>query len=172
MTNESYQALLDRVEGVAQAALDKALAQLDHLRPEDFSAETATRTLASIQTLLNTLTPETWWAGRLIVSAEPTDQRDSVGADAPDGTPEYQVDMDAVEPKPVKTDAEPPKDEAPVYDMEAVKNILLRLGREFPDDKDMVRDLLASFGAHKLSELPPERYGELVAKAQAKAGIS
>lgn len=53
--------------------------------------------------------------------------------------------------------------EAPSVSMEDVRAKLASLVQA--GKQTQVKELLASFGAEKLSQVPPERYGELMAKA-------
>ena len=70
----------------------------------------------------------------------------------------------AAEKTPQKT--EPPrKESAPAPTLEDVRRVLAQKSVE--GLTDAVRSLIADFGAKKLSDVPPEQYGELLKKAEA-----
>ena len=61
--------------------------------------------------------------------------------------------------------AKPPAPETPSVDLSTVRAKLASLsqgGKQAP-----VRELIASYGAAKLTDIPPEHYAELLAKAEA-----
>lgn len=67
-------------------------------------------------------------------------------------------------PEPVKAEA-PAAGEEKVYSMEDVRKKLLELNKA--GKKDKVAELIKSFGVDKFPQVPPEKYGELMAKAEA-----
>ena len=88
-----------------------------------------------------------------VKTAEPTPQSELKAEPEPEPQPETQSET---EPK-----AEPePK---PTASIEAVRLKLAELVQAGKQAE--VKQLLESFGATKLSDVPPERYGELLAKA-------
>lgn len=70
--------------------------------------------------------------------------------------------------KQAATALQQPAEEAPapeVYTMEDVRKKLLELNKA--GKKDKVAELIKSFGVDKFPQVPPEKYGELMAKAEA-----
>lgn len=88
-----------------------------------------------------------------VKTAEPAPQSESKVEPEPEPQPETQS-----ETKP-KTEPEP----KPTASIEAVRLKLAELVQAGKQAE--VKQLLESFGATKLSDVPPERYGELLAKA-------
>ena len=91
--------------------------------------------------------------GDQVKTAEPTPQSELKAEAEPELQPEPQP-----EPKP-KAEPEP----KPTASIEAVRLKLAELVQAGKQAE--VKQLLESFGAAKLSDVPPERYGELLAKA-------
>lgn len=77
--------------------------------------------------------------------------------------------LEKTEDKPAVKQAEEPVKETPaeekVYTLEDVRGKLLELQKA--GKKDEVRKLIQSFGVDKFPQVPPEKYGELMAKAEA-----
>ena len=88
-----------------------------------------------------------------VKAAEPAPQSESKAEPEPEPQPEPQP-----EPKP-KAEPEP----KPTASIEAVRLKLAELVQAGKQAE--VKQLLENFGATKLSDVPPERYGELLAKA-------
>src|SRR5690606_27625275 len=88
-----------------------------------------------------------------VKTAEPTPQSEPKAEPEPEPQPEPQS-----EPAP-KTETEP----KPTASIEAVRLKLAELVQAGKQAE--VKQLLESFGATKLSDVPAERYGELLAKA-------
>ena len=88
-----------------------------------------------------------------VKAAEPAPQSEAKAEPEPAPQPEPQP-----EPKP-KAEPEP----KPTASIEAVRLKLAELVQAGKQAE--VKQLLESFGAAKLSDVPPERYGELLAKA-------
>src|SRR5690606_31458451 len=89
-----------------------------------------------------------------VTAAEPTPQSEAKAEPEPEPQPEPQSEPQS-EPAP-KAEPEP----KPTASIEAVRLKLAELvqaGRQAE-----VKQLLESFGATKLSDVPPERYGELL----------
>lgn len=88
-----------------------------------------------------------------VKAAEPAPQSESKVEPEPETQPEPQ-------PEPKLTAEPEPK---PTASIEAVRLKLAELVQAGKQAE--VKQLLESFGATKLSDVPPERYGELLAKA-------
>jgi len=96
-----------------------------------------------------------------IIGAAKTDIADDVKAAEPAPQSESKVEPEP-EPQPETQSETKPKAE-PTASIEAVR---LKLAELVQSGKQAeVKQLLESFGAAKLSDVPPERYGELLAKA-------
>lgn len=73
-----------------------------------------------------------------------------------------QAPVETTEPEPV---AEPEKPQTSKVTMETVRAKLASLMRE--GKQTQVKEIFASFGVDKLSEIPAEKYGEVMAAAEA-----
>lgn len=81
-------------------------------------------------------------------------------ADQAEADTSDQAETEAAEADPADEDAAV---EEKVYSLEEVRELLAVLNKA--GKRAEVKELLASFGAGKLSEVPKERYGEVMAKA-------
>ncbi|CDQ17970.1 hypothetical protein [Halobacillus karajensis] len=87
-----------------------------------------------------------------------------------ESTPEKETKVDTAPAKEKKTQPEPApepdkkKDTAPKVSMETVRAKLADLARE--GKQEDVKNLISSFDAKKLSEVPEDKFGELLAKAE------
>jgi hypothetical protein len=82
----------------------------------------------------------------------------------------------AEEPKVEEPKAEPKTEEpkvepnAPTYTKQEVINILTGLNKKYGDEKQIIPTVIRQFGGSKLSDIPEEKYGELVEAAKKIAG--
>lgn len=79
---------------------------------------------------------------------------------------EPKVEEPKAEPKTEEPKAEPT---APIYTKQEVINILTGLNKKYAD-KDIIPTVIKQFGGSKLSDIPEEKYGDLVEAAKKIAG--
>lgn len=100
-----------------------------------------------------------------IIGAAETDIADGVKAAEPAPQSESKVEPEP-EPQPETQSETKPKAEPEPKPTASIEAIRLKLAELVQAGKQVeVKQLLESFGAAKLSDVPPERYGELLAKA-------
>lgn len=93
------------------------------------------------------------------VEAAAQEEAPAVATPEPE-TPSAQKDTEDPEPEPVEDAPEEPAPAAAVYKLEDARAELAKLTRAGRADE--ARKILASFNAHKLSEVSEERYGDVI----------
>src|SRR5690606_6899239 len=100
-----------------------------------------------------------------IIGAAETDIADDVKAAEPAPQSESKVEPEP-EPQPETQSETKPKAEPEPKPTVSIEAVRLKLAELVQAGKQAeVKGLLENFGAAKLSDVPPERYGELLAKA-------
>lgn len=97
---------------------------------------------------------------------QPQPQPQPESAPAPEPEPEPEP-APAHQLQPESNPAPAPESVAPVYKLEDARAELAKLTRS--GRADAARQILANFGAHKLSEVPADRYGDIIQAVKAIA---
>lgn len=101
-------------------------------------------------------------------------QRMAAAVTAASGAPEAsspppEASPQAAEEKPAEAKSEPVA-AAPEVALEDVRAMMIRVGREV--GREAAKDLIEKHGASKLTDIPAERLGDLLAAARAALGAS
>lgn len=172
MTKEMFKTLNDSIEAAFSEAVGKAVDKLNNTPYDDIGSDETLKLVEIIQRLRSDLSFSMWEARPVNQDSEPRIV-DLSTTGSPNLPTELTTSTGSAPETPqvvTTTTAEP---EAPrVYQKEEVRNVLLGLKNRFPDDEDIIKNLLSEFGCAKLSDVPEAQYAALIEKAQEKAGMS
>lgn len=171
-----------RAHGRLDAEYDVAMGMPGRSVYPSTDASEATLPSADEEVRVATRAESEAWADRVMAGAAPAEDpapkrrgrpRKSEPASEPAEEAAAPLEGEVLPPVP---EPEPEKPEAPVIEAKAVSEPLtyaacrervMALAIDFPDSPQVSRSIMNEMGFSKLSELPPERYGELLERVEA-----
>lgn len=164
MTKEEQQAWRDKMQKTYTSLLDRTLTELDQLRNTELGGQ---RCMGLLQVI-----GECYWKLELNTDYDvaPTEEPGIMIEPATTIEDVVAAETEAILGK-TETAVEEPTS-APTYTKQEVINILTGLNKKHGEDAKIIPSALARFGCSKLSEMPEEKYGELVVTAKEIAGES